>query len=424
MLASSPHQRLIGIFVCLLLLVVFYYNQIVAPLSHYPANDFKHLYLASILLADDISPYPAENLFQAGMEVGHSDLKQLNPYVYPPFTGYFFWWLGLMDYPTAKLLWFWLGHLLLLISGVLLYRLLPELEGLSRLVLLLGSVALFFPLMRSSTAGQLNLWLLFLFCLAIWLWSVGSKKSAAGVVALAALIKVVPAYLLLWMAWKREWGALFIAVVVMLGLVFVPAVQHGLQPWFEYLQLLPQMGYGSSTWSEVGANFYVDPGNIAFPALVYRTMVDNPVTQSWVDWPRLAKSLCLIWAVGVVLICLWACRVWRKDEDPAMEMGCWITGMLLIPSLFWDHYLVLMLPAWVLLVARLPGLARNELWFAVIAGCWVWLCWRFYWFDPNLLSGWRLLWLNAPLPSVVVLFLVSANVAKTGKPTALRTFQT
>ncbi len=414
-LTDSPQNRLVWCLSIAVLFLVFYRFQIQAPLTHSSNNDFKHLYLGSGLLWSGTSPYTEENLRAAAAEVRHPDLRYLNPYVYPPFTGYFFSWIGKFEYGRAKVVWFWFNQVCLFASLLLLAGSLSGFTPLAKTTLLLASVALSFPLYRATDAGQLDHFLLFLICLILYLWRKRLKKTAGAVIAFSALVKVVPGFLVLWLIWKREWGAFGISVAAGIILILFPGAFFGLTPYFEYIPIALQMGYGSSTWAEQGNAFYVDPGNIGFPALVYRLFHENPRTEAIIHLGFLAKGICYVWAFAVMAGCLACCRIGRKDEDPEMEIGVWILGMLLIPSLFWDHYLVLALPAWVLLASRLTAVGVHNRILAVAAAAWALTCVRMEWGNPSYLSGWNVLYLNLYLPSVIVLFLLSAWMAATSR---------
>lgn len=414
-LSDTPHDRIGWLLTIAVFALVFYSYQIQTPLARSTHNDFKHLYLGSRLLWEGKSPYPEENLREAAAQIRHPDLRYLNPYVYPPFTGYFFGWLGKLEYESATRVWFWFNQGCLLLSMMLLSGSLVGFTPLARGAFLLGSLAFSFPLYRSTDAGQLNHFLLLLLSLIVWLWRGRWKKTAGAVIAFAALIKVVPAFLGIWLLWKREWGAFGAAAAAGLFLILLPGVFFGLTPYFEYLPIAAQMGYGSSTWAEQGNAFYVDPGNIGFPALVYRLFHENPRTDWLIHLGFLAKLICWLWALAVLAGCLLCCRVRRKDEDPEMELGVWILGMLLIPSLFWDHYLVLTLPAWTVLASRLAAGGVNDPVLAVAVGAWAVGCLRMDWANPVYLSGWSMLALNLHLLCPLILFLLSMGMAASSR---------
>lgn len=423
MFQAGPSQHLAWLVVLAVLCAVFLQEQVLLPLqdygesgaSLYHANDLKHLYLGSRILLRRENPYPAYNLHQEAGRVRHPDMVRLNPYVYPPFTGYFFSWLTLFDYETVKHIWFW-GSQALLVASLALFLIHPSgCPPLSWLTVLIASVAYFFPLFRSTTAGQLNHVLLFLFSLIFMLWRTGARKMAGTVIGLATLIKVQPALLIVWLVWKREWGPFLCCLLTIVVLILFPAVHFGLQPNFDYLSVLGDMAYGHSTWSDQGAAFYVDAGNIGFPALVYRLFTTNPRTIPWLNLGPIPYLLCILWAFTILGVCLACCRVRRRDEDPEMEMSTWILGMLLIPSLFWDHYMVLAIPCWFTLFSRIAQSGLGEGGMALVAACWAFMGWKWKYFWPTdepLLHGTSLLYLNTPLPAVIVLFLLCAWMAR------------
>ncbi|MCA9411795.1 MAG: DUF2029 domain-containing protein [Candidatus Omnitrophica bacterium] len=414
-LTDSPQNRLLWSLAIAIFALVFYRFQFAAPLENSTHNDFKHLYLGGRLLWRGEDPYLEESLRAEASEVRHPDLRYLNPYVYPPFTGYLFGWLGRMDYERATQVWFWFNQACLIGALLLLAGGLSGFSPLAKTAFLLGSVCYSFPLYRAIDAGQLDHFLLLMLSLILFLWRNGWKKSAAAVIALATLVKVVPGFLGLWLLWKREWPALGVGIFTGFLLILGPGVVFGLNPYFDYLPIVLQMGYGSSTWAEAGNAFYVDPGNIGFPALVFRLFHENPRTEPWLDLGFLAKGLCYLWGLGILIGCLASCRIQRRDEDPEMELGVWILGMLLIPSLFWDHYLILALPAWVVLASRLAGNGVNNGILGLAAACWATACVWVQWANPAYLSGSGMLMLNLPLPGVLILFALGFWMAKTGR---------
>lgn len=417
---AGPAQRQAWLVVLAVFVCIYIYEQVSLPLENYQnperrlyhGNDLKHLYLGSRLLLRGESPYTADQLHAEAFKVHHPEMVRLNPYVYPPFTGYLFGWLTFFDYEQVKMVWFWGSQLLLFLSLLLCWSKPVGCPILPWVAVTIGSVAYFFPHFRSITAGQLNHFLLLLISLVFFLWRHGFRKASGAVIGMATLVKVQPGFLLVWLCWKREWGAFLSAILTILLLIFIPAVKFGLYPYFDYLGVLKDMAYGSSTWSQQGAAFYVDPGNIGFPALVYRLFTTNPRTTPWLDLGSFPYFLSALWAVAILLMCLLCCRVQRRDEDPQMEMSAWLFGMLLIPSLFWDHYLVLLIPAWLTLISRLSQSGVGDGVMTVAAVCWAWLCWKFYWFGPESLQGIGMLYLNIPLIPILILFGMSVVMAR------------
>jgi len=80
------------------------------------------------------------------------------------------------------------------------------------------------PLQTGFQFGQQHVLILLLCALAVWLASRGRDSSAGVVIALAAAIKLYPALLAIFFAWKRRWRALggLAAGGLVLGLVSVP----------------------------------------------------------------------------------------------------------------------------------------------------------------------------------------------------------
>src|SRR3972149_1941900 len=97
---GPPSQRLAWLIVVSVSLAVYLRIQVQLPLEppNLNRNDLKHLYLGSRILLRGENPYPFAALSEEAALVRHPHMQYLNPYVYPPFTGYLFGWLGKLDY--------------------------------------------------------------------------------------------------------------------------------------------------------------------------------------------------------------------------------------------------------------------------------------------------------------------------------------
>jgi len=63
----------------------------------------------------------------------------------------------------------------------------------------------------------------------------------------------------------------------------------------------------------------------------------NPSTTGIIDSPAVAKTFSYLSALAVLAILIWRTRF--NTSPSVSEYALWTIGMLLIPSLMWDHYL-------------------------------------------------------------------------------------
>lgn len=328
-----------------LLLVIavlcYLYLQVYRPLGRLHCNDFKHLYIGAKILRQGHNPYDAERMFYESATLG---FRSILPYVYLPFTGLALSPLTLFSFRAAALIWFFLNHVFLLASLYFMSALGGERGRIRRFSLWLFFLALFFPLTRNLTAGQLNAALLFCFAL---IWHLNERKNAPAVGAVSAfaiLFKLSPGILFLYYFWKRQWKnlawtAAFTALFLLLSIGL-----FGLDIHLKFVPVLRKMSYGHSTWEQFGNDFYRDPFNQSVNSLFHHLVTLNPYTKPWLQLSKGAANI-LTMAVSLILLAMTLvfCYPGKKDKlegNRERDFALFIMLSLLIPSLCWDHYLV------------------------------------------------------------------------------------
>jgi hypothetical protein len=173
------------------------------------------------------------------------------------------------------------------------------------------------------------------------------------VLGFAALFKLSPGLFLITFLIRRRWRALgfMAATMAVLGLASVGAV--GPRIHLDFLPMLKQMSYGHSTWEEHKATFWKDPANQSLNSLFTHLLVSgNMITDPWIEADQNAANTATRVVTGLAILLFLASftRVRRSElrsvvEEDAAFMATVLLA-LLIPSLMWDHYLVLaLLPA-------------------------------------------------------------------------------
>jgi Glycosyltransferase family 87 len=370
--------------------------------EQHSANDFGHQFLAARAVQSEISPYKAENLLELARRSG---VARINPFVYPPFAAVMMIPLADETYKGAFLRWTVLNHILLLASLGLLLAAFPHLRTLTMCAVMSSVAAFSMPLFRSYSAGQLNTLLLFLLCAALFFIVRKLGWAAAAIIAVAAHIKVLPLFMMIYFVWKRDWKALAVGVSV---LVIVFLFTLILVPWsiqIEYLDLLCDMSYGSSTWSKHQQNFQVEPANQSISALAYRLLTKNQQTNTTLDLPGLAKAISLLSSLLLTLLVAWTIklkpRADSREEATSAFLLLWLLS-LLIPSLFWDHYMVQLLPHIILLAMLLLSRGSWWKWLAWVLG--IILISRFtnFW-DSSYKSGLSIALSSSKLPGALLI---------------------
>jgi hypothetical protein len=339
------------------------------------SNDYKHLWLGGMLLAEGITPYDQEVMRTAAGAMTAEDprFRTILPYVYLPFTALVMRPVTLLPFQQSVVVWQVLNHLMLLAS---LSLLLWSSGAWGRwgpwsVAAVLGVCVWNHALLRQNLAGQLNVALLLGWSLVHTSLVRGWHPAATGsLAAAAALFKLSPGILILWFLLRRRWAeAAWMAGAGALLLALSMGV-FGLRAHTSFIPVLQQMGYGKSTWSELGHTFWRDDYNMSINAAWHRLLVPpgeallrgedgfftaNPKTARAARWANL-----LTWAAVLPLLCLFAVGTWR-DRSPAAAASLMLalSMSLLAPSILWDHYLVQLLAPLVVLAALMRPADRR-----------------------------------------------------------------
>jgi alpha-1,2-mannosyltransferase len=273
-------------------------------------------------------------------------------------------------------------------------------------------MALSFPLYRTLTAGQLNLALLFFICLARRQMQRGRPRVAGAVLAFAALYKLMPGIYGLYFLLRRKWKAALTMAAMGLGLLALSTALAGARISLEFLQVLRQMGYGKSTWPEV-FSFWDDPPNQSLNSFFTHIFALNDHTTPWLAAGQKAANLVTIAAVGVLFLAYVLTIRPRSSSASAPVSGftpaddhAWCATLilgLLVPSLLWDHYLVmLILPVAVLLRSAVS--LRRPVALIVTLLCYLLICMPWHFDDPRWTAGPGILLMSIKLWPALLLF--------------------
>jgi len=369
-------------------------------------NDFRHMYVASCLLREGGNFYDAEALRAEAVRQG---VERLNPYVYPPLLAILLLPLSLLPFQAAGILW-WLVNIALALGAFLLLGDLMETQKKPwNWVLVAFLMATSEPLTRSLTAGQLNLLLLFLLTLCLYLLERDRPIAGGVILGLAAALKVFPALLIAMLFWRRKFRAGWAALGTAAGLTLLSTIIAGWSTSLDYLGVLRQMGYGSSTWSGLGQHYHIAPANQSPAALITRLLTVAPEAglAGIASMPRLASILSAAAALLLLGASFYVSRpsaTAKAPGDSKLCYGLFTLTALLVPSLMWDHYLTIALLPLVLYLNRLnrekPG--AVELTFAATAVFLINVPYNFW--DPVFTKGWAIALASVKLPGALLLF--------------------
>lgn len=271
-------------------------------------------------------------------------------------------------------------------------------------ILTLGTVC--DPLYQQLIQGQLNLFLLVLI-VGIWVCDRREWPVAAGsLLAVAAAIKLFPAFLGLYFLLQRKWRAVGASCVMFIAVTGLTGWITGWDTYRTYLvEILPQATKWKSTWN-----------NASIAGLWHKVLAPGSRSDRYVnppDYPTLAFLATAV-CCGLLVVALgYAIYDSRSKRTRDAAFGLCITAMLLVSPVTWEHYfLILLLPlalAWVDLprqrwASLSLGLVLTVLFMPIIMLCNIFIPGGF--FKGQATLGTTLTLLSAQLYALLGLFLL------------------
>jgi hypothetical protein len=300
--------------------------------------DFICYYAAGEIVASGKSPYDAglQTLLQHRLgwdkESDGRGVYEFLPYYYPIWFAMGCVPLVPLGYDLAKMAWFFLNTWLLIVSGLVLHRAVPEVPRTIPIVL----IPVFFFSVQGLILGQTAIMMLFLIALAWWLmergWDRASGMALAGLVTKPQLTAVLLLAVLIWAVRRRRWRvvqAFFatLAVLSIAGALVQPA--WPIQMW----NAAKQTPLPTEHFPWIGASWL-----LVLKAAGLRS------------WPLCVAYLAV--AVPIVLAAIGA--AWRRERPlrDALALSL-LAALFAVPYARHYDYPVILVPLLVLLAGRL-----------------------------------------------------------------------
>jgi alpha-1,2-mannosyltransferase len=205
-----------------------------------------------------------------------------------------------------------------------------------------------YPLLKGYSLGNAQTMLSFGFALMLYLWTVGREREAGVVAALLAFVKPQYVLLLVWMAVRRRWGAMWAFLICSAVLLAMSVAVFGWHNNLDYVGVLASLShkaqshYANQSMFGTLNRMIFNGENLGYTPHLYTPYV------AWVYRATVITSLVL---VGGVLLFPWG-RLRGSTGDIA-AMG--LASVAASPMAWEHHYgIVLGIFAW--------------FWFAY--GCW------------------------------------------------------
>lgn len=212
--------------------------------------------------------------------------------------------------------------------------------------------------------AQVNLAILFLTLWGLVAWRRGADATGGALVGVATALKLTPAIVVAWFAWKRSWRAVAGAVAG-LGLCWLVLQPVAFGPGFFVEAMRGWLGAVSPFVSEgtiaegIGGFRHT---NQSLSAAVHRTLTDVPAgagREGWTVNVAAADREAVRWLVralqvAIVLALGWLCRTPPRDRARigiAFEASLVLAATLYLSPIAWINHYVALLPAYAAAVA-------------------------------------------------------------------------
>jgi len=199
----------------------------------------------------------------------------------------------------------------------------------------------FHPIVTAVSLGQVQTWINFLFCAAVFSWVSGRKDWAGVLTAVICLIKPQLLLFLPWAAVRKEWRFIWYFAVPFCLISLISVFVYGLEDWSDYLELLSYV-------SKRGETFFP---NQSVNGLLNR-LFHNGNNLVWQEaayapynfWIYIATSVSS--AVIIALAILWR----RHEHERAPGMDFLVAGLsfTMASPIAWHHHYGAMLPMFAL----------------------------------------------------------------------------
>ncbi|MEA3488891.1 MAG: glycosyltransferase family 87 protein [Candidatus Omnitrophota bacterium] len=249
------------------------------------SNDFDTYYFAGTLVVS------GEDLY-----VHEAFRTTISPFLYLPFFAVLMAPLTFFHIRIASLAWYVLGLLSVGGSVFLVKRLVAGKEDIRRLLwkrphmIIIASIVMLGVIWLDNVAlAQIDFMIFFLIVLSLFAYEKKSGFVSGMILSVAAVIKIYPAYFLIYMAAKRRFAAIggfLVGVVLLLFVVPFTVLGRGnfydsMKSWRE-IRAAPYFETGGDKARENFARFEakLKPKNQALSAVVTRYLIRDDVTVS------------------------------------------------------------------------------------------------------------------------------------------------
>ncbi len=304
-------------------------------------SDLRVNYIGALALRDGLNPYDNTVALQvAGREaIPYVGTRLWALVTNPPTAMLYFAPYTTMPLAAARLAFLAVNHLALLATAALTWRMVrPGLPAAVWLGLVLGVVALLDPFLLAFRLGQVDLVIGLALAAAAYRLRGGDDAWAGAFIGVAAMLKIAPGLLALYLLWRGRWRALagLAGTVAAFGLLSLGLA--GTETWRYYLtERLPDLLAGSALFN-----------NLSLPGLILRVFMGPELAQGFLDLQpeiAVARILSVIAVLAALAVAARALgRSARAGPAYVLEFSLAVVTALVISGVTWPHYLAWLLP--------------------------------------------------------------------------------
>lgn len=332
----------------------YFYNGIIRPVFT-EKIDFEAYYNGALAFRYRLPIYQTMVDF---FKAGPYHYKGPLPYVYPPSFVIFLSPLAYLSFGKAVLVWVFVNQALFFSGIYLLFRTISRKHSYVEAMVLLFVFMNFTPLFIDYLLGQCNVILFFLIAVGLYCYRSDKPVYAGVAMALACVIKVIPALLLFYALWKRQFRVFLSGILTLIAI-------FGYSLLFFDMKLFPW--YMKFMMNQTLFNAYHD--NHSLTGFFSRLFTHSMWIKGIFDSPTAARICIMASSLFLLSVFLYATRKKSKpsDSETLYEYALAVITMLLLSKMTSTPYLVMLLVPLGIMAKDILAHAVSRKWLVFLA---------------------------------------------------------
>ena len=291
-------------------------------------NDFTSYLLSSQALLYGTNPYDTTSPF---------------PYLYPPTFAFLLIPFSVVPTIVLQIVWFWINvFLLIYLIRFLIFDLSSVYQHHTGLFYFVFISVLFNIIQNNLLNAQVNILILF-FCFLFWkLYREGNKTWGSFILALAISIKIVPAFLILYLIFRKDYKQIMFSIGFVILFLILPIMVTGLK-LFEIYNNYFHILYSKS--------------NITDQNIAQREMFFSITAAFRYFVPQLGHLISNVFSILIIVLLYIVFEIFLKRKatrnDTNAVLGIYLVGIILLSPISETHHLIFLLPIFLIIFTDL-----------------------------------------------------------------------